>query len=85
MRLICPYCGERDSDEFVTRGGVVGPRPDSGTPDALERFHDYVHLRPNPAGTSVEYWYHAAGCRSWLRVRRNTVTHAVLSVDLAAS
>jgi len=85
MRLTCPYCGERDAQEFVTRGAAVGPRPDPAAPDALRQFHDYVHLRANPAGISVEYWYHAAGCRSWLRLTRDTRSHAVLDVQLAAS
>ncbi len=85
MRLKCPYCGERDAAEFITRGGAAGVRPDPAGPDPLQRFHDYVHLRDNPAGTSLEYWYHAAGCRSWLQVTRDTRSHLVLSVEMAAS
>ena len=85
MRLKCPYCGDRDAQEFVTRGGAVGPRPDPAAPDARQRFGDWVHLRPNPRGLSVEYWYHAAGCRSWLRVTRDTLTHAVISAELTQS
>ncbi len=85
MRITCPYCGERDAAEFVTRGGVEEPRPDPAAPESLQRFHDYVYLRGNPAGPSLEYWYHGAGCRSWLRVSRDTRTQVVLSVELAAS
>jgi len=25
----------------------------------------------------VEYWQHVAGCRRWLRIRRDTVTHEI--------
>jgi methylglutamate dehydrogenase subunit B len=30
-----------------------------------------------------EYWYHGGGCRSWLVVRRSTLTHEILSVAAA--
>ena len=84
MRLRCPHCGERDAEEFTTLGAGGGRRPDPAAADALQAFHDYVHLRDNPIGPQLEYWYHAAGCRTWLRVKRNTRTHEVLSVDMAA-
>ena len=31
-----------------------------------------------------ELWYHGGGCRAWLKVRRNTVTHEIFSVEAAA-
>ncbi len=82
MRIVCPFCGERDGEEFATIGGVAGPRPDPAAPDAPARFHAYVHLRDNPAGPHAEHWYHAQGCRRWLMVTRNTMTHEILSVVL---
>ena len=85
MRLTCPFCGERDAEEFAMLGSVAGPRPDSDAPDALKRFHDYVYLRENPAGPNAEHWYHAQGCRRWLVVTRDTLTHAIFSVELAQS
>jgi heterotetrameric sarcosine oxidase delta subunit len=84
MRLRCPHCGERDAEEFATLGSTGGQRPEAGG-DALARFHDYLHLRNNPAGPNLEYWYHAAGCRSWLLVRRDTLTHEIFSVEMASS
>ena len=30
-----------------------------------------------------EYWYHGGGCRSWLKVARNTLTHEITSVEAA--
>jgi methylglutamate dehydrogenase subunit B len=80
MRLTCPYCGEREAEEFSIQGEVAGPRPQS---DSLEAFHAYVHLRDNPAGPTREYWYHASGCRRWLVVSRDTRDHAVLGVEFA--
>ena len=80
MRLNCPYCGERDVQEFAYLGDATLQRP-SG--DSLEAFHDYVFLRDNPAGLHREYWHHAHGCRSWLVVTRDTRTHEVTAVDFA--
>jgi methylglutamate dehydrogenase subunit B len=84
MRIACPFCGERDAEEFAVLGSDPGPRPDPAMPGAQARFSDYVHLRPNPAGLNRELWYHASGCRRWLRVRRDTRTHQILSVELAS-
>ncbi len=85
MRLKCPYCGERDTEEFTTLGSANGVRPDPKAPNALQAFHEYLHLRENTAGTNIEYWYHAAGCRTWLRVSRNTRTHEVSSVAMVGA
>jgi heterotetrameric sarcosine oxidase delta subunit len=80
MRICCPYCGERDAEEFSIQGEAVGPRPEDGD---MEAFHAYVHLRVNQYGPTKEYWYHANGCRRWLVVSRDTRDHSVLSVELA--
>ena len=37
------------------------------------------------AGAHAELWYHAYGCRGWLRVMRNTLTHEVLAVAFAGA
>jgi heterotetrameric sarcosine oxidase delta subunit len=79
MRIQCPYCGERDLSEFAYLGDAGFKRPDPAAPDASEQFFVQVYLRDNPAGPFAELWYHASGCRSWLRVRRNTRTHEMLA------
>jgi methylglutamate dehydrogenase subunit B len=86
MRIPCPFCGSRDSREFVTRGDAapVRPAPEAGPDEEFgAAMHDYVYLRDNPAGEITEWWYHASGCRQWLRVKRDTVTHVVASASLA--
>ena len=83
MRVRCPFCGERDSSEFVFAGDARARRPDPDAPDAAARFFDAVYLRDNPAGRYAELWYHASGCRSWLAVTRDTRTHEVFSVEFA--
>jgi sarcosine oxidase subunit delta len=82
MRLTCPFCGPRDAREFSYRGdAVLMDRPDGEA--GADAFHDYVHLRDNPAGLHAELWFHGQGCGAWLRVERDTVTHRVHSVRLA--
>jgi methylglutamate dehydrogenase subunit B len=77
MRLTCPICGERGIEEFSYFGDATVARP---APDApAQAWVDYVYFRNNPAGLHSELWYHAAACRGFLRVERNTLTHAILS------
>jgi methylglutamate dehydrogenase subunit B len=77
MRIPCPFCGERDVSEFHYLGSARPRRPDADAADAKERFVDYVYVRDNPAGAHEELWYHGFGCRSWLVVSRNTLTHEI--------
>ncbi len=82
MRLTCPQCGERDRREFTYLGAAKlldRPKGDAGQ----AAFHDYVHIRDNPAGPLRELWQHEFGCRAWLVVTRNTVTHEISAVALA--
>lgn len=81
MRLACPICGERDRREFYYKGAALSlARPD---PEAAPEVWDaYVHLRDNPAGVTEDLWLHEAGCGSWLRVTRDTVTHDIHAVEL---
>jgi sarcosine oxidase subunit delta len=77
-QIKCPWCGVRDEAEFKYRGDatVTRPAPDAG-PDA---FYDFVYTRENPKGWHVEWWHHVGGCRQWVKVVRNTLTH-----DIAAT
>ena len=84
MLIDHPLLGPRDAAEFVYLGDAsLLARPDAGTADAAEAFHDYLYLRDNPAGRHRELWFHEQGDRSWLVVTRNTVTHEILNVELA--
>ena len=91
MRIGCIGCGERGIEEFAYLGdaGPVRPEPlgaDGVAPPndaAMKRWTDYVYLRLNPAGAHRELWQHVGGCRAWLVVTRNTITHAILSVEAA--
>lgn len=74
----CPHCGPRDETEFRYGGQAYLAHPLD--PDALDdaAWAEYVFLRDNPKGPFAERWYHAAGCRRWFNVRRDTVTHEFL-------
>jgi sarcosine oxidase subunit delta len=82
MRIPCPFCGERGVHEFTYLGDATVTRPVPSTPDAERQFFEFVYLRDNPAGPHEELWYHSQGCRSWVRVARDTRTHRIESAAL---
>jgi methylglutamate dehydrogenase subunit B len=83
MRIQCPFCGKRDSSEFAYLGDANVKRPDPDAPDGHTNSFEAVYLRDNPAGPHSELWYHLSGCRSWLRVARDTRTHEIFAVEFA--
>jgi len=84
VRIPCPYCGVRGNEEFTYLGDATVQRPDPAAANAQSAFFEYTYLRDNPSGLHQEYWYHGAGCRSWLVVTRNTRTHEIGDVKLAS-
>jgi sarcosine oxidase subunit delta len=80
LRIPCPHCGIRDETEFRYRGDASVLRPPAEGGEAA--FVRYVYERTNPKGWHAEWWIHAAGCRTVLRVIRHTVTHEIHSVTL---
>ncbi|XDZ66990.1 sarcosine oxidase subunit delta [Alphaproteobacteria bacterium LSUCC0684] len=81
IRIPCPFCGERDHSEFSYGGdgSIQYPPLDA----SVEAWHDAVFLRENICGVQVETWQHAQGCRMWLRVTRDTMTHEIHGVEPA--
>lgn len=78
MLITCPHCGARDVTEF-TYGGPAGmERPDPASASDTQ-WNDYVYVRDNPRGVHDELWQHSAGCRRWIAVRRNTLTHGMIA------
>ena len=78
LRIHCPFCGVRDHSEFAYGGDGTIEYPGLDAP--LEAWHTAVFLRENIRGVQAETWQHIHGCRMWLRVERDTVTHDILSV-----
>jgi sarcosine oxidase subunit delta len=81
--ITCPHCGRRPTQEFSIRSdaSLTRPLPEAGA----DAWHAYVFLRDNPKGRHHEHWHHAGGCRRWLVVERDTVTHEVYGVSDVAS
>ncbi|GAA1757280.1 sarcosine oxidase subunit delta [Luedemannella helvata] len=76
MLLIrCPWCGPRNETEFHYGGqaGVTYPADPGALTD--EEWGRYLFVRANPKGGWEERWSHAAGCRRWFTVRRDTATN----------
>lgn len=82
LRIPCPFCGLRDETEFTYGGDASARRPPMGNDDE-QAWLDYVFYRDNPRGEHQEYWHHALGCRQWLVLRRDTLTHDILSCRAA--
>ena len=85
MLLIdCPHCGPRADIEFSYGGDATVERPRDPDAVSLDQWSDYVYLRDNPRGPHSEWWQHTAGCRRWIKVRRDTATHAMLAGEEGA-
>ncbi|TIW86234.1 MAG: sarcosine oxidase subunit delta, partial [Mesorhizobium sp.] len=54
MRIVCPFCGERELGEFTYLGDAKPVRPEAGASE--DEVFDYVYLRDNVAGQTSEYW-----------------------------
>jgi sarcosine oxidase subunit delta len=72
LKIPCPRCGERAFQEFVFGGEEHEPM----TADPSEDFRR-VYLRENVAGPQRERWFHAAGCRRWCTITRDTRTNRI--------
>ena len=74
MLLIpCPYCGERDSQEFVYRGDASPRRP-----EGEDGFYDYVYLRDNVIGEMAEQEdHHPLIVLEWGKVTVEWWTHKI--------
>ena len=78
IRIPCPFCGERDHTEFGYGGDATVQYPplDASAEDWLQA----VFERENVRGMQAETWQHVNGCRMWLIVERDTMTHEIRSV-----
>ena len=75
LQILCPFCGLRDEVEFSYRGDAAIQRPNADA--SPEEFYRYVYLRANPRGWHLEWWHHAGGCRQFIKVLRDTLSHDV--------
>lgn len=80
MRIPCPWCGERSETEFRSAGAALD-RP--AAPDRLDdpAWADHLYGRDNLPGRATELWWHWAGCRQWLVIDRDLVSHRIHRVE----
>ena len=80
LRIACPHCGTRDHTEFTYGGDATVQRPAADA--EMASWYEAVYLRGNPRGAHEELWQHTQGCRTWLVVHRDTLTHEILETRL---
>ena len=80
LNIKCPYCGEREEHEFSCGGEAHIARPLAENSITDHEFGEYLFLRDNPKGVFLERWRHAAGCRRWFNMVRDTVTHEIIEI-----
>ncbi|MEY2884204.1 MAG: Sarcosine oxidase, delta subunit [Pseudomonadota bacterium] len=79
LLIACPHCGPRAQAEFVFERPV---ETIFGVDTPTAALVEKLYTRTNPRGVSIELWRHARGCRAWLQIDRNTVTHVISAVCL---
>lgn len=78
MLIHCPYCDEsRDEQEFGYAGEAHIKRPEKPLELSDRAWGEYLFFRSNPRGNHREMWVHAAGCRKYFNVERNTETYEI--------
>ena len=80
LRIDCPWCGPREEIEFHCGGQAHIARPAEPESVSDEDWADYLFMRDNVKGVQAERWLHAAGCRRWFNVVRDTVSHDIIAV-----
>lgn len=80
LQIDCPFCGKREHSEFHY-GGAAIDYPQLDAP--IEQWHEAVFMRENVRGMQSETWHHVHGCRLWLIVERDTMSHEIKSVRAA--
>ncbi len=78
LKIHCPHCQEtREEEEFHYSGQAHIARPADPDSCSDEDWGNYLYFRKNPRGRHMEMWVHAAGCRKFFNVVRDTVTYEV--------
>ncbi len=75
LMIPCPNCGLRPYGEFWCSGEL--PEGGHGGATDVEADFQRVWLKRNVAGLQTERWFHHAGCRRWVTLRRDTLTNQI--------
>lgn len=84
MLILCPYCGPRNFTEYTYAGDATVKRPEDPAAITDTEWTAYVYMRDNPCGPHEELWQHTAGCRQWISVKRDTLTHEIFGSALCS-
>lgn len=83
LNIFCPHCGEsRDEAEFHSVGQAHLARPADPDQCTDEEWANFLYFRKNPRGIHHELWVHAAGCRKFFNVTRNTQNYQIMETYL---
>ena len=77
LYIFCPHCGLRSQNEFAYGGDGSVKRPTLDKEVSDKEWDNFVYNRKSPRGKHVELWHHISGCRQWIKVQRDTVTHEI--------
>ncbi|MGB0843164.1 MAG: sarcosine oxidase subunit delta [Alphaproteobacteria bacterium] len=82
MLLInCPHCNQdRDEAEFSYGGEAHKPRPTDPAKLDDQEWSDFLYLQRDSKGLFLERWNHAAGCRRWFNMARDTTTSEIVKI-----
>ena len=75
FKIPCPNCGERNVYEFSFGSEFKEqPSPEAG----IKEWRQYLYFNENVCGVHEEWWYHFAGCGTWFKIKRDTLTNKIL-------
>ena len=77
LHIKCPHCGLRSQNEFSYGGDASVKRPELNKEISDKDWDNFVYLRKSPRGKHLELWQHISGCRQWIKVERDTLTHEI--------
>ena len=81
LHIYCPHCCEyREEEEFHVKGQAHIARPLDPEACSDKEWGEYLYFRKNPRGLDHELWVHAAGCRKFFNVTRDTVSYEIKEV-----
>ena len=81
MLIPCPWGGPRIEDEFTWGGEASRVRPDDPSELSHGQWAGYMYNNLNEKGWTIERWCHSKGCEQWFEIRRNNVTHEIVSSE----
>ena len=81
LYIKCPYCGMRPQNEFMYGGDATVKRPELNKEVSDKEWDTFVYFRKSPRGKHTELWQHISGCRQWIKVERDTVSHEIYKTE----